>query len=418
MELADQDTMEYVIGREERLVGDGADFFEVFDDNVAADTRNPYPELAKARKQHPVQRFDNTRLPNTGGGVFFVYGYDEIMEVLRNGETFSSAHLIDLSVGDVMGKYIILAMDNPEHLRYRSLVSMAFRRKALMRWDNGLIAPIATELIDRFADREHAELVHDFTFPYPAMVIAGLFGLPHKDYELFQRWSIAILSINTTRDRAIAGSEELRHYLATILADRRREPRDDVMSHLAHAELDGERLNDEEIFSFLRLLIPAGVETSYRSTGNLLYCLLSNPDQLEAVRADRSLIPQAIEETLRFEPPVLTITRSATRDVELAGVPIPGGSTLVLMLGAANRDESRWPEPDRYNIFREQRPHLAFGQGPHICLGQHLSRIEMQVTLNLLLDRLPNLRLDPNANDPHIHGHVFRSPTSLPVLFG
>ena len=178
------------------------------------------------------------------------------------------------------------------------------------------------------------------------------------------------------------------------------------------------KLSDEEIFSFLRLLLPAGVETTYRSLGNMLFGLLSNPDQLDAVRADRSLLPQAIEEAVRWEPPLLTITRVATRDTELAGVPIPAGSSVMPMLGAANRQDDRYPDPDRFDIFRPARPHVGFGHGVHVCLGMHLARLEMRVALNLLFDRLPNLRLDPDGDDPHIRGQVFRSPTSLPVLFG
>ena len=173
------------------------------------------------------------------------------------------------------------------------------------------------------------------------------------------------------------------------------------------------------IFSFLRLLLPAGDETTFRSTGNLLYLLLAQPDQLESVRADRSLIPQAIEEALRLETPLLTITRLATRDTEIGSVAVPQGSTIMLMLAAANREETRYELPDHFDVTRDSpTPHMSFEHGPHVCLGIHLARVEMRVALNLLLDRLPDLRLDPSADDPHIRGQVFRSPTSIPVLFG
>jgi cytochrome P450 len=401
---------------QERSAGDSD--FDVFDDAVAGDTRDPYPELARARNDHPVQRLDMSNMPHDEAQpVFFVYRYEDVLDVLRDGETFSSAQIIDL-MGGVMGKHIMLGMDGDQHRRYRALVATAFRHKALARWENELIAPIANQLIDRFAGRGHADLVRQFTFPFPTQVIAGLLGLPRQDYKQFQRWSIAILSVFSKPDRAIAASQELRDYLAGILAERRREPCEDLISDLAGAELDGERLTDEEIFSFLRLLLPAGVETTYRSTGNLLFSLLSRPDQLEAVRADRSLVPRAIEEAVRFETPLLNITRLATRDTVLSGVPIPAGSTVMLMLAAANRDETRWPDPDHYDISRETRPPISWGQGPHICIGMHLARTEMRIALNLLLDRLPGLRLDPDGDDPHIRGQVFRSPTSLPVLFG
>ena len=397
-----------------------SDELGLFDDAVAGDMRDPYPELAEARRQHPVQKLDSSLMPHEEGQeVFFVYRHEDIAQVLRDAETFSSAHIIDLIMGPVMGEYIMLGMDDPQHRRYRALVSTAFRQKVLAQWENELVVGVATELIDAFAGRGRAELVREFTFPFPTQVISGILGLPREDYRQFQRWSTAILSFFTKLDEAVQASQEVKDYMAVILAERRREPREDLISELAHAELDGERLSDEEIFSFLRLLLPAGVETTYRATGNMLFSLLSNPEQLAAVRADRDLVPQTIEESLRLETPLLNITRLATRDTEVAGVPVPQGSTVMLMLAAANHDEARYGEPDQFDIHRENpKPHISFGHGPHACLGTHLARLEMRVALNQLLDRFPNLRLDPAADDPHIRGQVFRSPTSLPVLFG
>jgi cytochrome P450 len=322
-------------------------------------------------------------------------------------------------MGPVMGEHIMLGMDGPRHRRYRALVSTAFRPKAMDRWEGELADRVANELVDAFVERGRAELVREFTFPYPTQVIAGILGLPREDYRQFQRWSIAILSFLTKQEEAIAASREVTRYVAEILDERRTRRTDDLLSDLAHAEVDGERLSDEEIFSFVRLLLPAGVETTYRSTGNLLLSLLQAPDQLEAVRADRSLIPQVIEESVRFETPLLNITRLATKDTDIEGVPVPAGSTVMLMLAAANREETRYAEPDRFDFRRlEPKPHISFGHGPHICLGMHLARMEMRTALNVLFDRLPALRLDPDGKDPHIRGQVFRSPTSIPVLFG
>jgi cytochrome P450 len=396
---------------------DDLEDFGSFDDAVAGDVRDPYTELARMRRREPVQRLDMSGMPHEASKpVFMVYRYDEIAQVLRDHETFSSGIIVSV-FGDVFGKHVMLGMDEPAHGRYRSLVSKAFSQKALARRQEELVERVANELIDRFAGRGRAELVREFTFPYPTQIIAGLLGLPRADYPRFQRWSISLLGFTVNRERGITASAALKDYFAPILAARREEPRDDLISTLAQAEIDGERLSDEEIFSFLRLLLPAGVETTYRSTGNLLFGLLSNPEQLDAVRSDRSLIPQAIEEAVRWEAPLLVITRVATRDTTLAGVPIPAGSAVMPMLGAANRDEDRYPDPDRFDIFRQPKPHIAFGHGVHVCLGMHLARLEMRVALDLLLDRLPNLRLDPEGKDPHIRGQVFRSPTSLPVLF-
>lgn len=397
----------------------GGDDLGLFDDAVAGDLRDPYPELAEALRTTPVQKLDSSLMPHEGdSAVFFVYRYDDVARVLRDPQTFSSAHIIDLIMGPVMGEHIILGMDDPQHRRYRSLVSMAFRQRSLARWETELVERVADGLIDRFADRGHAELVREFTFPYPTRIIARLLGLPAEDHRRFQQWSVAILGFFADLERAVTASGEVKDYVAGILEERRRHPQEDLISDLAHAELGGERLSDEEIFSFVLLLLPAGVETTFRSTGNLLLTLLSHPDQLQALRADRDLVPAAVEEALRYETPLLNITRLATCDTEVGGVAIPAGSTVMLMLAAANRQEDRYPEPDRFDAFRKDpKPHISFGHGPHVCLGMHLARMEMRVAVNRLLDRLPGLRLDPDGDDPHIRGQVFRSPTTIPVLF-
>jgi cytochrome P450 len=397
---------------------DDLEDFGSFDDVVSGDVRDPYTELARLRREEPVQRIDMSGMPHEESKpVFIVYRHEEVQQMLRDNETFSSAIII-AAFGDVLGKHVMLGMDEPEHGRHRSLVAKAFSQKALARWEDELVGKVGNELIDQFVDRGRADLVKEFTFPYPTQIIAGLLGLPREDYPQFQRWSISLLSFTINPERGRAASAALQEYFTPILAARREDPREDLISGLAQAEIDGEKLSDEEIFSFLRLLLPAGVETTYRSLGNMLFGLLSNTDQLDAVRADRSLLPQAIEEAVRWEPPLLMITRVATRDTELAGVPIPAGSSVMPMLGAANRQEDRYPDPDRFDIFRSARAHIGFGHGVHVCLGMHLARLEMRVALNLLFDRLPNLRLDPKGDDPHIRGQVFRSPTSLPVLFG
>ncbi|OBH06983.1 cytochrome P450 [Mycobacterium sp. E3247] len=400
----------------EQLFDDLEDF-GAFDDAVSGDVRDPYTELARLRREEPVQRLDVSGMPHEESKpVFIVYRFEEAQQMLRDNETFSSAAVI-AAFGPVLGERVMLGMDEPVHGRLRSLVSKAFSQKALARWQDQLVGRVASSLIDRFAANGRADLVKEFTFDYPSRIIAGVLGLPEEDYPQFQRWSISLLSWMLNPERGLAASAALCEYFAPILQARRAEPKDDLISALAQAEIDGEKLEDEEIYSFLRLLLPAGVETTYRSLGSLLLALLSDPAQLAAVRADRSLLPQAIEEGVRWEPPLLTITRVATRDTELGGVAIPEGSTVMPMLGSANRQEDRYPDPDRFDIFRQARAHLGWGHGVHVCLGMHLARLEMRTAINVLLDRLPNLRLDPDGDDPHIRGQVFRSPTSVPVLF-
>jgi cytochrome P450 len=390
-----------------------------FDYRIAGDLRDPYPHLARAREQTPVERVPNMMDPEGGPPGFMVYRHADVTRLFKDNATFSSSNLRE-TMGPAMGDYIILGMDEPEHRRHRALVSTAFRQRALARWEESLVRQVVSEIVDGFADRGEVDLVPDFTFLFPSKVVSGVLGLPQEDFRQFQRWAIAIISLHTDWDAGIKAAEELKAYLATILELRRRDPRDDVISDLARVELDGERLDDEEIFSFLRLLLPAGIETTFRSSGNLLHLLLTHPDQLDAVRQDRSLLPQAIEEGLRLEPPLLITARLVMKDTELSGVTIPAGSTVTPMLGAANRDPEVFVDPDRFDIFRDPHQHISFGHGVHVCLGMHLARMETRVALDVLFDRLPNLRLDAARaarDDAHIHGEVFRSPTTLPVVW-
>ncbi|MGI8336935.1 cytochrome P450 [Actinomadura scrupuli] len=396
---------------------DDLEDFGSFDEAVSGNVRDPYTEMARLRREEPVQRLDLSMMPHEESKpVFMVYRHEDVAQMLRDHETFSSSIVID-AFGEALGEHVMLGMDEPEHGRYRALVARAFAQKSLARWEDQLVGQIANDLIDRFASRGSADLVKEFTFQYPTQIIAGLLGLPREDYAQFQKWSISLLGITVNRERGVEASNTLREYFVPILAARRENPQDDLISSLAQAEIDGERLTDEEIFSFLRLLLPAGVETTYRSLGNLLLGLMSDAELFGTVRKDRSLLPQAIEEAVRWEPPLLIITRVATRDTELGGVTIPKGSAVMPMLGAANRQEDRYENPDSFDIHRPARGHMGWGHGVHVCLGMHLARLEMRVAMNLLLDRLPNLRLDPDGDDPHIRGQVFRSPTSLPVLF-
>ncbi|KUI42578.1 cytochrome [Mycobacterium sp. IS-1590] len=400
-----------------QLLFDDLEDFGEFDDFVSGDVRDPYTEMARLRREEPIQKIEIPGVPGQEGKpIVMVYRYEEAQQMLRDNETFSSAIIIQ-AFGDVFGKHVMLGMDEPEHGRHRALVAKVFSQKALARWEDTLVTKIGNALIDRFAGRGRVDLVKEFNFPYPTLIIAGLLGLPQDDYAQFQKWSISLLSFTINPERGREASTALADYFRPILAARREEPRDDLISRLGAAEIDGEKLSDEEIFSFLRLLLPAGVETTYRSLGNLLFGLLSNPEQLDAIRADRSLIPQAIEEAVRWEPPLSMITRIASRDTELGGVHIPEGSSVMPVLGAANRQDERFPQPDQFDIFREAKANIGWGHGVHVCLGMHLARLEMRVALNLLLDRLPNLRLDPGADEAYIRGQVFRSPTALPIVF-
>ena len=390
-------------------------------DTVAGELRDPYPRYHELQAEGPVH-LGHIEL---GDGMepmprdippVTVVGFDECVQVLRDNETYSSK-IYESVMGMVMGR-TILQMDEPEHRMQRALVAPAFRSKMLQRWEEQLVGAVVHELIDGFASRGRADLVRELTFNFPAQVIARILGLPRQDYPRFQRWAIEITSVAKSWDRGVAASEALRDYFADILEERRRKPADDLITDLVGIEVDGDRLTDEEIYSFLRLLLPAGVETTYRASGTLLYGLLTNPDQLYVVQGERDLLPQAIEEAIRWEPPVGVVLRQATKDTELAGVKVQKGADVACLLGAANHDPRKYPRPDEFDIFREVRQHVGFGFGVHVCLGMHLARMETRVAVNTLFDRLPDLRLDPEpGEDLHIKGLVFRSPTALPVSF-
>jgi cytochrome P450 len=399
------------------------DPFEVFERSVGASkVANPYPDFAELRREGAVHKRDLAELyelENVDGldlpDAYTVLTHEGVEKVLRDGQTFSSSGYAE-SMGMVMG-HSILEMDEPQHRAYRGLVQQAFTRKAMVRWETELVQPIVNRLIDAFAGRGRADLVSELTFPFPVRVIAGMLGLPEEDLETFHAWAVGLISVGADFDHGMEASSKLRDYFAAVLAQRRRQPSDDVITALAEAELDGQKLTDEDIFAFLRLLLPAGAETTYRSSSNLLTGLLTNPDQLEALRADRSLMPQAIEEGVRWEPPLTGIARTTTREVELCGVTLPAGVIINVNMGAANHDPARYPDPERFDIFRDPRPHMAFASGPHMCLGMHLARMETTVALNSLLDRLPGLRLDPDAPPPEIRGLAFRAPKELRVVF-
>ena len=407
---------------------------------------NVHERLREARERHrvmPGNPFTEINSGQVGDLGVTVLGYDECQTVLTHPDTFSSS-IYDQIMGPVMGR-TLLELEGAEHRAGRALVSPSFRTTLLERWRTDLVEVVVHELIDRFAPRGRAELAREFTFAFPVQVIARIMGLPRRDYLRFQRLSIELLNVVYDWERGLAASRALKAYLGEVLAERRRRPQDDLISTLAESEIDGARLTDDEIFAFLLLILPAGVETTYRASGNLLVALLTEPAAatmhrgyprprsgegddamrrsgataplLDALRADRGGLRGAFEEGLRWEPPITAVVRKAVGDCELGGVAIPAGTPVNVSVAAANRDPARYPDPDRFDPTRKNIAHLTFGGGPHLCLGMHLARMEAAVAIDALLDRLPDLRLDPTAAAPRVVGVAFRSPAALPVTF-
>jgi len=384
------------------------DVSAAFDPQLMFDLPDPYPMFAELRRTQPISHVVVHHRATT-----IVTRYDDVWAVLRDGETYSSR--ANAEVGKYMGR-TILEMDGREHTRTRALVSAVFTPRTLEAMAP-VIESVVHEQLDGFARAGRADLVDDLTTAFPMQVIAHIVGVPRSDYPRFLRWSLDLVAFSKDPAKGRAASQTLYDYLLPIVRERRAAPRDDVISRLVTGTVDGVGLSDDEVVSFLRLLLPAGAETTARLTANLFFALLVERERFERVGADRALVPWAVEETLRWETPILFVARQATQPAELGGVAIPEGTFVSAIIAAANRDETHFPDPDRFDLDRRADDHLSFGFARHFCLGYHLAKLEARTVLSAVLDRLPSLHLDPAAEPPRITGLAFRSPQTLRVAF-
>jgi cytochrome P450 len=384
--------------------------YELFGGSMMSPVPDPYPAYRRLRDTDPVVPVETIM-----GTVYMVTRYDDVFTVLKDHALFSS-RANARGIGIIMGR-TILEMEGKEHARQRSIIAPFFMGKVLRGELPEVIGAIAHDLIDGFVDEGQADLVSDFTFTFPMRVMAHIIGVPIKDFAEFHHWALDLISVGDDPPRAFAAAAAIVDYLRPVLELRRREPTGDLLSRLVHAEVDGNRLTEEEVLSFLRLLLPAGAETTYRLLGSTLFALLTNPELLEAAHGERSRLDAAIEETLRWESPVQYVSRETTAPAVLSGREIPAGEMVSVAVGAANRDERHYPDPDRFDVARNNADHLAFGFGQHFCAGSQLARLETRLALEALLDRLPGLRLVP-GEPCRVVGLAFRSPDRLPVRFG
>ena len=387
------------------------DFNRLFGGSIMSPVPAPYGVFARLRADRPVLRMKGWMEDS-----HLVTRYDDVVAGMKDSVTFS-ARGNARGIGIVIGR-TVLEMEGAEHLRHRRIVSPFFSLRALRSNLEKYIEATAHELIDRFVADGRADLVPQFTFTYPLRVIAHMVGVPIADFEAFHHWALALVSVADDPVKAFAAARSIVDYLRPILEVRRGEPREDLLTALLKAEVEGERLTEEEVLTFLRLLLPAGAETTYRLTGNVLFTLLTHPEQRAEVEANPELLPAFIEETLRWDSAVQLVSREVTRDVDLHGYRIPKGDLAAFSIGSANRDESHFEDPDRFDLHRSNKSdHVSFGLGEHFCIGSHLARMEARIAAAAMLERLPNLRLDP-AQECSIRGFAFRSPDRLPVLFG
>jgi cytochrome P450 len=383
---------------------------------------DPYPRLHALMRQgavHPFplrsQYMEHVDATTVGRETVSIVGFDAVQQVLLQPYVFSNSAYeltLGLSFGDTLTR-----MDAPEHTRYRRIFQKAFLPNTVRSWSEQLVEPVVTGLVDRFVGRGHADLVAEFTLHYPFEIIYRQLGLPPEHQALFQKLAVTQTTYHVSPATAAEAGRKLGDYFVQMVRDRRANPRDDLPTLLSTAEVEGERLPENIVVSFLRQLMNAGGDTTYRGTGTLLLGLLTHPEQLEAVRRDRSLVPQAIEEALRWDGPVGVMMRQVASDTVFDGVELKAGALVDVVASSANRDARVYDDPDRFDIFREPRKHLAFATGPHVCIGQHLARVEMERALTQLLDRLPNLKLDPDKPAPANHGYTMRCPRRLHVRF-
>ena len=385
------------------------DVASAFDPQLMFDFPDPYPMFAEMRRTNPV-----AHVAMMNRESYVVTRYDDVWSVLRDGDTYSSR--ANAEVGKFMGRTII-EMDGKEHTRHRALISSIFTAKAIDALQP-VIESLAHARLEAFAAAGRADLVTDLTTVFPVQVIAHIVGVPPGDYARFMRWSLDLIAFSKDPQRGRQASATLHDYLLPIVQRRRAEPCGDVISKLVTGAVDGIGLTDDEVISFLRLLMPAGAETTSRLMGSMFFALLTERESgFERVRADRSLVPWAIEETLRWETPVLFVARQATRPAVIGGVDVPVGMVVSAVIASGNRDESHYADPDRFDLDRRADDHLSFGFGRHFCLGYHLAKLEARTVLGAVLDRLAGVRIDADAEPPRITGLAFRSPRALPVRF-
>ena len=387
------------------------------------DVRDFYPQLKALRQKNPVFEGDIRAHFGLPGDLttqhlrkVAILGHKDVTSALQDKARFSNT-IYNHNLGVAFGRSVT-TMDDPEHSRFRRLFQLAFSPNGVKKWGQEIIPRLINQLIDAFEPRGTAELVSEFTLHFPFHFIHELMALPMADRAIFHRLAFGQIAISFDHEHGMDAVAKLKAYLTAVVAERRKHPREnDFMSIIATAEIGGERLPDDVVISFFRQLMNAGGDTSYNGFSTVLCALLNHPDQLEQVKRDRRLVAAAIEEGLRWNCPVPMIARTPHYETELAGVVIRPGDHMSVMLADANRDEAAFERPDEFDISRASRAHAAFGYGPHICIGQHLARLEMANALGALLDRLPLLRRDERHPNPEVTGFSLRGPQKLHVRF-
>lgn len=415
-------------------------FDEISNGFGASRIEDPYPVFAERRHTTPVMAGDITLemgLPsfaaaNERGRAFTLFRYEDISETLRRADIFTT-ELFGPMMEPLLGP-TILSIDGDEHRRWRGLLGPVFTPRAVDAWRERMIEPVARELAAELARGRRADLV-EFALRFPVRMIYEIIGVSGDpdEFEDFQAKALSLL-LATSADpdpalaertmrnfeRGIEASRDLFEMLLGVV-ERRRGKGDrgaDLISHLIDSEFEGDQFSDGQIAGFVRTLLLAATDNTSRLFLNTMVCLLERPELRGAASADPGLLGAAVTEAARYQSPTTFGWRYATRDVEIRGVRLPAGSTVVLALASGNRDEATFPEAATFDVSRRGRPPLTFGFGPHICLGMATAKAEIISSIKALCELLPGLRLDPECPPPRIVGGQFRGPRELAVTWG
>jgi cytochrome P450 family 142 subfamily A polypeptide 1 len=378
---------------------------------------DPHPTYTWLRRHSPVHRDDT--------GVWILSKYADVVHASRHPEIFCSGKGVRPNRGALM--LSIVTMDEPRHGQLRRLVNRGFTPRMV-----GLLEPrirqAVKESIDAVAPRGECDFVRDLAVDLPLMMIAEMLGIRREDREKFHEWSDTMIAAGSddpspeVMTRATDAFSEFAHYLLAVFEDRRRQPRDDLVSVLLHAQEEGilatdEEMSNDELLMFMTLLLVAGNETTRNALTGGMIALMERPEERAKLLARPGLIPTAVEEIVRWVSPVINFTRTATRDTEIRGRRIRAGEQVLLLYPSANRDEDQFPEADRFRVDREPNEHIGFGIGNHFCLGANLARLEMRAMFEALLPRLPDMQMAPGGEPVYAASTFVRGITHLPVVF-
>ncbi len=354
------------------------------------------------------ERGSVVQVPFAGSSAWLILGYEALHAAFKGEVMFPAGEHYKRAIEPSQGR-TFQGIDGPEHHVLRTLATPAFRPRALRSWEDEL-RPLAHELVDRFAADGRVDLVNCFTKIYPFLVISRMLGIPREREQEMHGWATAMLRFDPR------ANEEFTEYMLPVMAQRRREPEDDVISGLLQGDVDGRSFSDEEVISHVRLIFSAGATTTFDAMGTLLYALLTLPEVLERVKSEEGALEKGVEELLRWETPVANLPRLTLTGGELAGVEIPAKSVVLFSITGANHDPAVFPDPERFDLDRDSARKLSFGLGSHSCPGLHLARNELRVAADVLLARLPELQLE-NEEVARPRGFALRGTQTLPVRF-